>query len=140
APDAPPMANVALLGATFGTDRVPAGLPMTLYVTLANHADAEATAELRITGDHLGEVSAAATLQANETRRVPVPLRLPTPGLEALRVVVSPSRLASAATAALVVEVQPALSVWLLADAPAPGGETLGEADFVRRALGPESG
>ncbi|MBI2194935.1 MAG: VWA domain-containing protein [Planctomycetes bacterium] len=138
------MGHVALTQASFGSDFAIAGIPATLYLRAVNFSETETAANIRITGSQTLARSVAASLQPDESRLVPVEIRLDKPGIETLQASAAPSRLPAASEIHVTVEVKDRLHVWLLAD-PAdvtrPG--TLGEAEFLRRALmpaGPDPG
>ena len=136
APDTDPPHNLALLGATFGTDLVVRGIPATLYSDVVNHSDLESVARIRVRAEPDIELEKAVVLQPNEQKQMAFDVTFSEAGVESLQVTVSPSRLPAASRADLSVEVRKRLRVWVLADAPDPTKEdALGEAEFLRRAL-----
>jgi hypothetical protein len=133
--------NVAILGATFGTDLAVSGVPLTFYVDAANTLNAETAARILVAGERNLSEEKVVVLQPNERIRVPLGITFTSPGVESLRITAEPGLLKAASETHLSVEVRERLVVWLLADEPDPTQrDALGEPEFVRRALAESDG
>lgn len=135
---ASPVANLAIQGLSLGTDEVIAGVPLTLYIDVANCSDTNLFARLAI--EQKGQKAAVeeVTLQPNERRKVVHSITFDAPGPTFVRVGATDGRLDVDTRCSLSVNVRRPV-VWLVAGKAEGFSENkVGEGEFLRQVFRPQ--